>query len=79
MSRIGKLPVTIPQGVTIDIAGGVLTAKGKLGSLKMPLNTEVDYDQVTDVRGMDIIIVTTAHTDAEAKALLKGFDMPFVN
>src|SRR6201994_3096277 len=38
---------------------------------------EIDYDQVTDVRGMDIIIVTTARTDAEARALLKGFDMPF--
>ena len=42
MSRIGKLPVNIPQGVTVDIAGGVLTAKGKLGSLKLPLNTDVD-------------------------------------
>jgi len=28
---------------------------------------------------MDIVIVTTAETDAEAKALLKGFDMPFMN
>jgi large subunit ribosomal protein L5 len=31
------------------------------------------------VRGMDIIIVTTARTDAEAKALLRGFQMPFAN
>ena len=31
------------------------------------------------MRGMDIVIVTTAKTDAEAKALLKGFDMPFAN
>ena len=31
------------------------------------------------MRGMDIVIVTTAKTDAEAKALLKGFDMPFMN
>ena len=42
MSRIGKLPVNIPQGVTVDIAGGILTTKGKLGTLKMPLNTDVD-------------------------------------
>jgi large subunit ribosomal protein L6 len=42
MSRIGKLPVNIPQGVTVDLAGGVLTAKGKLGSLKLALNNEVD-------------------------------------
>ncbi len=40
---------------------------------------EVDYDQVDTVRGMDIIICTTASTDAEAKALLKGFNMPFAN
>jgi large subunit ribosomal protein L6 len=42
MSRIGKLPVTIPQGVTVDLAGGVLTTKGKLGTLKLALNSEVD-------------------------------------
>ena len=40
---------------------------------------EIDYDKVDAIRGMDIVIVTTANTDAEAKALLKGFDMPFVN
>jgi len=40
---------------------------------------EIDYDKVDMVRGMDIIICTTARTDAEAKALLKAFDFPFVN
>ncbi len=40
---------------------------------------EIDYDQVDDIRGMDIIICTTASTDAEAKALLKRFNMPFTN
>lgn len=39
---------------------------------------EIDYDKIDQVRGMDITIVTTARTDEEAKALLKGFDMPFV-
>ena len=38
---------------------------------------EIDYDKVEDVRGMDIIICTTASNDAEAKALLKHFNMPF--
>jgi len=42
MSRIGKLPVTIPQGVTVDVAGGVLTTKGKLGTLKLVVNNEVE-------------------------------------
>ncbi|MBV8168406.1 MAG: 50S ribosomal protein L5 [Alphaproteobacteria bacterium] len=38
---------------------------------------EIDYDRVDTVRGMDIVIVTTARTDDEARALLRGFDMPF--
>ncbi len=38
---------------------------------------EIAYDKVDAVRGMDIVFVTTARTDAEAKALLKGFDIPF--
>jgi large subunit ribosomal protein L5 len=38
---------------------------------------EIDYDKVDKVRGLDIVICTTAKTDAEAKALLRHFDMPF--
>ena len=38
---------------------------------------EINFDQVDEVWGMDVIIVTTAATDAEAKALLKHFNMPF--
>ncbi|RMD49243.1 MAG: 50S ribosomal protein L5 [Alphaproteobacteria bacterium] len=38
---------------------------------------EIDYDKVDEVWGMDIIICTTAETDAEAKALLRHFNMPF--
>ena len=38
---------------------------------------EIDYDKVDSVRGMDIVIVTTAKTDDEARALLREFDMPF--
>ncbi|MDH3669163.1 MAG: 50S ribosomal protein L5 [Paracoccaceae bacterium] len=40
---------------------------------------EIDYDKVDEIRGMDIIITTTASTDAEARALLSHFNMPFVN
>ncbi|MDI2090678.1 50S ribosomal protein L5 [Commensalibacter oyaizuii] len=39
---------------------------------------EIVYDKVDDVRGMDIIFVTTAKTNEEAKALLKAFSLPFV-
>ena len=38
---------------------------------------EIDFDKIDDVLGMDIIICTNAKTDAEAKALLKHFNMPF--
>lgn len=38
---------------------------------------EIDFDKVDEVWGMDIIITTTAQTDAEAKSLLKQFNMPF--
>ena len=38
---------------------------------------EIDFDKVDEVLGMDIIICTTARTDAEAKSLLKHFNMPF--
>jgi large subunit ribosomal protein L6 len=41
MSRIGKNPVSIPQGVTVEVSGQVLTCKGKLGTLKLPLSGEV--------------------------------------
>ena len=38
---------------------------------------EIDFDKVVDMLGMDIVICTTANTDAEAKALLKHFNLPF--
>lgn len=38
---------------------------------------EIDFDKIVDMLGMDIVICTTAKTDAEAKALLKAFNMPF--
>jgi len=49
-----------------------------LGLKEQLVFPEIDYDKVDKVRGMDIVICTTANTDAEAKALLKGFQMPFV-
>ncbi len=42
MSRVGKYPVEIPQGVQVAIANGVLTATGKLGELKLPLSDHVE-------------------------------------
>ncbi len=50
-----------------------------LGMKEQIVFPEINYDKVDQVRGMDIVFVTTAKTDKEAKALLKAFDLPFVN
>lgn len=50
-----------------------------LGLKEQLVFPEINYDRVDRIRGMDIVFVTTAKTDEEAKALLKGFDMPFAN
>jgi len=50
-----------------------------LGLKEQLVFPEIDYDKIDAVRGMDIVICTTAKTDEEAKALLKGFQMPFTN
>ncbi|MCG0997541.1 50S ribosomal protein L5 [Acetobacter persici] len=48
-----------------------------LGLKEQIVFPEIDYDKVDEVRGMDVVFVTSAKTDAEAKALLKAFDLPF--
>jgi large subunit ribosomal protein L5 len=48
-----------------------------LGIKEQIIFPEISFDEIDETRGMDIIICTTARTDAEAKALLAGFAMPF--
>ena len=48
-----------------------------LGLKEQIIFPEIDYDTVDEVRGLDVAIVTTAQTNEEGKALLKGFNMPF--
>ena len=48
-----------------------------LGLKEQLIFPEISYDDVTQIRGLDISIVTTAKTDEEARALLKSFGMPF--
>jgi large subunit ribosomal protein L5 len=47
-----------------------------LGLKEQLVFPEIDYDKMDEVRGMDIVICTTAVTDGEARSLLRGFDMP---
>ncbi|GMA64081.1 50S ribosomal protein L5 [Alicyclobacillus fastidiosus] len=48
-----------------------------LGLREQLIFPEIDYDQVDKVRGMEVVVVTTAKTDEEARALLKELGMPF--
>ena len=48
-----------------------------LGIKEQIVFPEIDYDTVDEMRGMDIVVVTTAKTDDEARVLLEGFDFPF--
>ncbi|PPR17955.1 MAG: 50S ribosomal protein L5 [Alphaproteobacteria bacterium MarineAlpha9_Bin7] len=47
-----------------------------LGLKEQIVFPEIDYDAVDEVRGLDVVIVTTAKTDDEGRALLKGFNVP---
>ena len=76
--------VTIALPRVRDFRG--ITGKGfdgrgnfAMGVKEQLIFPEINYDRVESVRGMDIQFVTTAKTDAEAKALLKAFDLPFAN
>ncbi|BAQ09168.1 50S ribosomal protein L5 [Sporosarcina sp. FSL W7-1349] len=48
-----------------------------LGVKEQLIFPEIDYDKVSKIRGMDIVIVTTANSDEEARELLTQFGMPF--
>ena len=60
MSRIGKKPVTIPSGVTADIANGVITVKGPKGTLTLNMRDEISYT----VDGSAIIVKPANDTKA---------------
>ena len=61
------------------IAGKGFDGRGNfaMGLKEQIVFPEIVYDKVDSIRGMDIVFVTSAKTDAEAKALLKQFDIPF--
>jgi large subunit ribosomal protein L6 len=62
MSRIGLSPVTVPSGVTVDVAGQVVTAKGKLGELSMTMVDEVEL-----TRDDDKLVVKPRGTGKQAR------------
>ena len=58
MSRVGKHPVPIPQGVTVEVAGQTVTAKGKLGTLKLVVGGEV----TAAVKDGSVVVTPKAET-----------------
>ncbi len=74
------ISITLPRvrdfrGISIKAFDG--RGNYTLGLTEQLIFPEIDYDDVVKVRGMDIVFVTSAKTDAEALDLLKGFGMPF--
>ena len=63
------------RGVSADSFGG--RGNYALGVKEQLIFPEIEYDKVEKVRGMDVIVVTTAKTDEEARELLRLFGMPF--
>lgn len=64
------------RGVSADSFDG--RGNYALGIKEQLIFPEIEYDKIDKVRGMDVIFVTTAHTDEEARELLRHFGMPFV-
>ena len=52
MSKVGKLPVAIPAGVTVNVADGVIAVKGPKGELKQSFHNEIDIK----VEGTEVIL-----------------------
>lgn len=66
MSRIGRAPIAIPQGVTVDINNNLVTVKGPLGALSQTV------DKSIDVKVEDGHVVCTRHTDDKDHRALHG-------
>ena len=64
MSRVGQMPVTVPDGVDVQIAGQHVTAKGKLGELSLTLAAEVEL-----TRDDDKLVVTPRNETRHARAM----------
>lgn len=62
MSRIGKLPVAIPQGVTVTVADGVVTVKGPKGTLSQEVRPQINVE----VKGNEVVL-TRANDEKEVR------------
>ncbi|HEX5132833.1 MAG TPA: 50S ribosomal protein L6 [Candidatus Krumholzibacteria bacterium] len=83
MSRIGKQPVVVPSGVTVDIAAGKVTVKGGKGSMSIPVptscNVALEGNKIIVTRDNDFKSVRAAHgtTRALLANMVKGVSVGF--
>ena len=63
------------------LSGSSFDGRGNfaLGLREQIVFPEINYDEIDEIRGMNIVICTTANTDDEARELLRGFEMPINN
>ena len=73
MSRIGKHPVSLPQGVTVDVSAGRVTAKGRLGTLSLAIDNEVE------AKLEDGKVVVTPRNETKRARMLWGTTRALVN
>ena len=73
MSRIGKLPVAIPAGVTVNVANGVISVKGPKGELKQNYHEEIDIK----VEGTNVVLATK--NDAKQTNAYHGLYRSLIN
>ena len=73
MSRVGKHPVAVPSGVTVEIANRILKAKGKLGELSLELSDEVE------AKLEDGKVVVTPRSETKRARTLWGTTRALVN
>ncbi|MCQ2585759.1 MAG: 50S ribosomal protein L6 [Treponema sp.] len=58
MSKVGKLPVAVPAGVTVSVADNVMTVKGPKGELKQAISSNIKVD----VQASEVVLTTTNNT-----------------
>ncbi len=69
MSRIGKKPVVLPNGVTAELANGVLTVKGSKGSLTQEIHPKVEVKIQAGEAGQEVLVDVAKKEDKREKAL----------
>jgi large subunit ribosomal protein L6 len=73
MSKVGKLPVAIPAGVTVNVANGVISVKGPKGELKQNYHEEIDIK----VEGTNVVLATK--NDAKQTNAYHGLYRSLIN